>query len=158
MTGKSAGRYITKYLTKEWPPNGSAKMREYTKTRICQASADIAPIMRPKTDWTTVKYNMAPFDAWSFAKNIYSAAHKAFPYKTKLEYSHNMLMLTTQITENPMDKDLIEYPLFRNSIYSTVEVFEHLVQRDFLEVNDHLTPFPDELDEEQFGKLSPATQ
>ena len=157
LDAKVAGRYITKYLTKDWVDNGAAKIRQYTKTRICQASKDIAPIMRPKTDWVTVKHNMDPFTAWSFAKNVYNQAHKCYPYKTKLEYSNNMLMLTTQTTSQPMDKELIKYPLFRNAEYSTTEVYEHLIQRDFLEINDFLTPFPDDVGDQRFDKLANAS-
>jgi hypothetical protein len=143
MSPKQAGGYITKYLTKDWPQNGSAKLREYTKTRICQASQDIGAIMRPKTDWRVSRHNLSPFDAWSLARLTYKGAHKLYPYRTKLQYNNNTLMLTTQITAEPMDKDLIKYPLFESAEYSTVEVYEHIIQRDFLEVNDYLTPFPD---------------
>lgn len=55
-----AARYVSKYLTKEWPGVEADIMRIASKTRIVSVSRGMPPIFTAKSEWEVVRYQCPP--------------------------------------------------------------------------------------------------
>jgi hypothetical protein len=57
MTGIGAARYVSKYLTKDWPSGNADLYRVMTKTRIVTSSRSLGPIFKTHSSWRLVTFD-----------------------------------------------------------------------------------------------------
>ena len=58
MPPKDAARYVSKYLTKEWPDSAVDVLRIASKCRIVSVSRGMPPVFASVSDWDVVDFNI----------------------------------------------------------------------------------------------------
>lgn len=64
-----ASNYLSKYLTKPWPPGQAELLRQITRTRIVSASRKLGPIFKTESSWKVVKLS----NPWQGVHSLLSA-------------------------------------------------------------------------------------
>ncbi|MCK5615175.1 hypothetical protein KAR91_75630, partial [Candidatus Pacearchaeota archaeon] len=58
MPPKEAAKYVSKYLTKEWPSAEAEVLRQASKTRIVSVSRGMPPVFSQKSEWEVIEFGI----------------------------------------------------------------------------------------------------
>jgi hypothetical protein len=76
ISGDDASKYLSKYLSKEWPSIDGDIFRVASKTRIVTCSRGMPPIFTTKSEWEVIRYDI-PSKATHFLCNkLIDVLHK----------------------------------------------------------------------------------
>lgn len=111
---KTAAKYVSKYLTKEWPSTGANVLRIASKCRIVSVSRGMPAIFTAKSEWECVRYSM-PSDNAVFMCNaiIKLLRDRNCTYVTSRPFSEGFVVESDIDLPNDWLESFVEPYIFR---------------------------------------------